>query len=212
MMEPTETSRFRVISTTACAAATMARMAALEMIALRFPGAINCGRSSVKASPSRSRKAATPLTRNLRANWPKPLCDSSFGAAATSVSMLAIPCIPGGGHYHGLLIDRARIHFRDKLAFGDNKNSVRDAEHFRQVGGDHENSQSLVGELSDDAVNLRLRADVHAVCRLIEDEHLGFRREPAGESHLLPIPAGQIRDQLVDAGCADVIGFHRLGG
>ena len=36
MIEPTETSRLRVISTTACAAATIARIAALETIALRF--------------------------------------------------------------------------------------------------------------------------------------------------------------------------------
>ena len=206
MMEPTETSRFRVMRTTACAAATMARMAALEMIALRFPGAINCGRSSVNATPSKRRKAATPLTRNLSANWPKPFRASpSVDASPPSVSIRAVPRVPCGGDHHGLLIDRARIHFRDKLAFSDNEDAVRNAKHFRQVGRDDQNGQSLVGELSDDAVNLRLRADVHAVRRLIEDENLWPRGEPAGESHLLPVAAGQIRDQLVDARCADLV-------
>ena len=112
------------MSTTACAAATIARMAALEMIALRFPGVMNCGRSSVNASPSRSRKPATPLTRNLRANWPKPFCASSCGAVAPSVSMRAVRSVSGGGHHHGLLIDRSRVHFRDELAFGDDENPV----------------------------------------------------------------------------------------
>src|ERR1700733_1118754 len=181
MMEPTETSRFRVMSTTACAAATMARMAALEMIALRFPSVMNCGRSSVNASPSRSRKPATPLTRNLRANWPKPLCASSFGSVAPSVSMRAVAGVSGGGHHHGLLIDRGRVHFRDKFALGDDKNPVRDAKDFRQVGGNDEDGQSLIGELGDYAVNLRLRADVPPVGRLVEDKHLRRRCQPTGK-------------------------------
>src|SRR6202046_3424164 len=141
MMEPTETPRFRGMSTAACAAATIARMAALEMIAPRFPGVMNCGRSSVNASPSRSRKPATPLIRNLRANWPKPLCALSFGSVAPSVSMRAVAGVSGGGHHHGLLIDRGRVHFRDKFALGDDKNPVRDAKYFRQVGGNDEDGQ-----------------------------------------------------------------------
>src|ERR1700722_11371635 len=124
MMEPTETSRFRVMSTTACAAATIVRMAALEMIALRFPGVMNCGRSSVNVSPSRSRKPPTPLTRNLRANWPKPLCASPFGSVETSVGMCTVSGVSGGGYHHSLLIDRGCVHFRDQLAFGDDENPV----------------------------------------------------------------------------------------
>ena len=116
--------RFRVMSTTACAAATIARMAALEMIALRFPGVMNWGRSSVNASPSRRRKPATPLTRNRRANWPKPLCASSFDAVAPSVSTRAVQGVSGSRHHHGLLIDGGRVHFRDELAFGDDENPV----------------------------------------------------------------------------------------
>ena len=38
MIEPTETSRLRVIRMTACAAATIIRIAALERIALKFSG------------------------------------------------------------------------------------------------------------------------------------------------------------------------------
>src|SRR5271156_4381548 len=124
MTEPTETSRFRVMGTTACAAATIARMAALEMIALRFPGVMNCGRSSVNASPSRSRKPATPLIRNFRTNWPKPLCAPSLGGVAPSVSMRIVPGVSGSRHHHGLLIDGGRVHFRDELAFGDDENPV----------------------------------------------------------------------------------------
>src|ERR1700722_2346547 len=124
MMEPPETSRFRGMSPPPGAAATIARMAALEMIAPRFPGVMNCGRSSANATPSRSRKPATPLTRNLRANWPKPLCASPFRDVAPSVSMRAVRGVSGGGHHHGLLIDRGRVHLRDELAFGDDENPV----------------------------------------------------------------------------------------
>src|SRR3984957_9088542 len=180
MMEPTETSRFRVMSTTACAAATIARMAALEMIALRFPGVMNCGRSSVNVSPSRSRKPATPLIRNFRTNRPKPLCASSLGSVAPSVGMRVVAGVSGGGHHHGLLVDGGRVHFRDELAFRDDKNAVGDTKHFRQVGGNDEDGQSFIGGVSDNAVNLRLRADVDPVRWLVEDEHLWPRRPPAG--------------------------------
>src|ERR1700729_1136329 len=98
MMEPTETSR--------------------------FPGMMNCRRRSVKASPSRSRKPATPLIRNFRTNWPKPLCASSLGGVVPSVSMRIVADVSGRGHHHGLLVDGGRVHFRDEFAFGDDKNAV----------------------------------------------------------------------------------------
>ena len=68
-----------------------------------------------------------------------------------------------------------------------------------------------VGEAGDDAVDLRLRADVDAVRRLVEDQHARPRRQPPGEGHLLPVAAGEQRDHLVDPGGPHVVGGDRLG-
>ena len=44
-------------------------------------------------------------------------------------------------------------------------------------------------QIGDDAMNLRLGADVDAMRRLVEDQHRGIGREPFAEHDLLPISA-----------------------
>src|SRR5208337_889559 len=108
MIEPTETSRLRVIRMTACAAATIIRIAALERIALRFSGIRNCGRRRANPALSRIRKARTPLTRKRRANWPSVRCGPSTAAVA-SEDIGALPGVAGGGHHDRRLIGGRRV-------------------------------------------------------------------------------------------------------
>ena len=69
--------------------------------------------------------------------------------------------------------------------------AVAHAERLRQVAGDHQHGETLLREPADDLVNLGLRADIHALRRLVEDEQLRLRREPAGERDFLLIAAAQ---------------------
>ena len=58
--------------------------------------------------------------------------------------------------------------------------------------------------LEEKIVHLDLGADVDAARRLVDDQHLGPERQPAGEHHLLLVAAGKIGDELLGAGHADV--------
>ena len=53
-------------------------------------------------------------------------------------------------------------------------------------------------------VHLDLGADIDAARRLVDDQHLGPERQPAGQHDLLLVAAGQVGDQLLRARHADV--------
>src|SRR5208282_1715342 len=159
MIEPTETSRLRVIRITACAPATIIRIDEFDRIALRLVGVTNCGRKRAKAAPSRIRKARTPLTRKRSANWPSVRCGASAASAAVSADMGRLARVAGGGHHDRGLIGGFWIELGDELAFGDDQDAVADCEHLRQIRGDQQYRQALVGELRDHPVDLGLRGD-----------------------------------------------------
>src|SRR5271166_5421129 len=119
MIDPTETSRLRVIRMTACAAATIIRIAALERIALRFSGIRNCGRRRANPALSRIRKARTPLTRKRRANWPSVRCGPSTAPTVASEDIGALPGVAGGGHHDRRLIGGRRVDLGHEFALGD---------------------------------------------------------------------------------------------
>ena len=58
-------------------------------------------------------------------------------------------------------------------------------------------------QLVDQPVDLGLGADVDAARRLVEDEQHRLPRQPARKHHLLLVAAGQLRDELVEAGRPD---------
>src|SRR5271165_977711 len=133
MIDPTETSRLRVIRMTAWAAATIIRIAALERIALKFSGVRNCGLRSAKPAPRRMRKANTPLTRKRSANWPRDRCGPSTGSAPISADIGEIPRVSRSGHHDGRLIGGLRVEFGDKFPFRDDENAIADREHLRKI-------------------------------------------------------------------------------
>ena len=61
-----------------------------------------------------------------------------------------------------------------------------------------------LGQLEDQPLDLRLGADVDAPGRLVEDQDLRVRRQPAGEDDLLLVAAAQVPDQLVRVGRGDL--------
>ena len=84
----------------------------------------------------------------------------------------------------------ARQHRGDRAAAHDG-DAVAHAEDFRQVARNHQHGQTFLREAADDFVDFALRADVHALRRLVEDEQLRLRREPAGEGDFLLVAAAE---------------------
>ena len=69
-------------------------------------------------------------------------------------------------------------------------------------------------ELGHEAVHGGLGADVDALGRLVEDDHLGRRRQPFGDDDLLLVAARQRADVLAERGGAQVepLGVARAQG
>src|SRR5690349_8750210 len=59
-------------------------------------------------------------------------------------------------------------------------------------------------------MDLRLRTDVHAACRLVENENARVRRQPARENDLLLVPARKSSDGRVKAWCTHAQ-FREIG-
>ena len=79
------------------------------------------------------------------------------------------------------------------------EHAVRAFDDLFEFGGDHQNAETLIGELLDQRLDFNLGADVDAARRLVEDEQLGAGAKPTREQDLLLVAAGQIARFLLDA-------------
>src|SRR6185437_9876269 len=205
MIEPTETSRLRVSSTTACAAATMARIAAFDAIMARFCGLRKRGDSIANTAPSSTMKASTPVTRMRRANSPTPtrVCLPSNA----DIGDLELGC---GGHHDRLLGPLLARKFGDQPAFRHHQDAFTDRQHLQEIRRDDKNGEPPVGEFGDDLMDLRFAADIDAMRRLVENQNARLYGEPFGESDFLTVAARQGRDDLIDARGLYFIGPNRF--
>ena len=69
-----------------------------------------------------------------------------------------------------------------------------------QLRRDHDDRQAAFGQRLHQRVDLRLRPDVHALRRLVEDEDRGPDRQPARERDLLLVAARQRADLVAADG------------
>ena len=63
--------------------------------------------------------------------------------------------------------------------------------HLLEIGGDDDDGEALRQRLGDEAVDLRLGADVDARRGVLGDQQLAARGEPAANHHLLLVAARQ---------------------
>src|SRR5579883_2329101 len=207
MIEPTDTSRFRVNSTTACAAATIARIEALDATTAKFCQVRNWGLSVAKTALSRSRKTTTPPSRSRSAR--SAILRRARPTAALVEDMRRLRAAGGGAH-NRLLRGVAPLNLRNDPPFCNNQNAIAHRQDFRQVGRDHQNRQTGLRQITDDLMNLRLASDIDAVGRLVQDEHCWRGREPAREGDLLAIAARKGGNDLIGASGAHAIGGDRF--
>ena len=81
-------------------------------------------------------------------------------------------------------------------AAADDLQPVGDAQRLGQVGGHHQHGGAALGQLGDDPVDLLLGADVDALGRLGQHQHLRPLDELAGQHDLLRVAAGHRADRL----------------
>ena len=81
--------------------------------------------------------------------------------------------------------------FAAQAAFAHHENAVAHLQNFGQVAGDHQHGHAVRREFADEAIDLGLRADIHALRRLVENQQLRFRREPFREHDHLLVAAGR---------------------
>ncbi|RMU40254.1 hypothetical protein ALP30_05106 [Pseudomonas syringae pv. primulae] len=74
---------------------------------------------------------------------------------------------------------------------------VRQAQHFVEVGTDHDHRHAGGCQLGDHLVDRRPRTDVDASGRLVENEHFGVAGQPFGDDDFLLVATGQAVDALL---------------
>ncbi len=85
----------------------------------------------------------------------------------------------------GLLAQVLALELRRDSSLTHNKHAIGDTDDFRQFGGDDDDRFAFRREAFDEAVDLRLRSNVDAPCRLVEQQNLAVRRNPSGDDRLL---------------------------
>ena len=101
----------------------------------------------------------------------------------------------GGGHHRprdGVFPDLSAAQFGDDVPGGEDRHPVAQALQFPDVGGDDDHRGARVGDLAQDAVDLRPRADVDPLGGLLgqQQPHL-LVEQGAGQQDLLLVAAGQ---------------------
>ena len=80
----------------------------------------------------------------------------------------------------------------DLLVVLEDDDPLAEPDDLLELGGDEDDGHPAFGELGDGLLDLGLGADVDAAGRLVEDEQVGVRGEPAAEQHLLLVAAGEV--------------------
>ena len=89
--------------------------------------------------------------------------------------------------------------FRRQPSATEDQRAMADALDFLEIGRNQQNRQSLAQRELKQMVDVRLRPDVDADGRLLENEQPDMRLHPARDHHLLLVSAGKRRHRLLDA-------------
>src|SRR5699024_8375359 len=100
-------------------------------------------------------------------------------------------CVPlsGGQRHDRFLVGVGGIEDSGDPALAHHSHSVGHAQHFWQVGGDHDDRLAAGSELVEQLIDLLLGPDVDPSGRLIEDQDIAVLQEPATDHDLLLIAA-----------------------
>src|ERR1700723_2200801 len=123
----------------------------------------------------------------------RPGSSSAGGSGSrTARSRGVVPITADRGRGDQIVVHAATGDLVGDLPAPQDQHPMAQPDEFLVVGRDDDYGGAVGGGLVDELVDVRLGADVHALGRLVEDEHLGFHPQPAGQHHLLLVAAGQV--------------------
>ena len=91
----------------------------------------------------------------------------------------------------------------DLAPVAQHRDPVADRDQFVELGRRHQQRQALLAQLADQRHDLRVRADVDAARRLVENEDARVGDQRARQHDLLLVAARQLADRLVGVGRGD---------
>ena len=91
----------------------------------------------------------------------------------------------------GLFAQLSRSRLAGDPPLAHHQHAVGEPQDLGQLGGDHDDGAALGGQLLDQGVDLGLGADVDAARRLVEQQDLRTRGDPAADDRLLLVAAGE---------------------
>ena len=94
--------------------------------------------------------------------------------------------------------------------FAHHQHPVGEPEDLRQLRRDHDDPATFRGQRLDQVVDLGLGADVDAARRLVEEQDLRARHDPAADDRLLLVAAAEVADRPVDRERPEVEALHHL--
>ena len=97
-----------------------------------------------------------------------------------------------------LLAELIRVQFGGDPSLSHDEHAVGQPDDLGQLGRDDDDGFAFGRQLLDQTVNLRLGSDVDSAGRLVEEEDLRARRDPAGDDRLLLVAAAEQADRPVD--------------
>ena len=87
----------------------------------------------------------------------------------------------GRGEQHRFLIEGFAHELGHDASAAKDQDAIGHRAHLRGIVADQDDGDSLGREMRDDAVDLRLRPDVDAAGRLVEDQDARRRDQPLGQ-------------------------------
>src|SRR2546421_3743918 len=194
--DPTDRSMPAVRMTSSWPTAMMPKMATWRARLARLLPVRNWSDHSVSAPNRTSRTTIPPASRPNTS--PKVMTRSSRGAVSVVMGFSCFDAGVDAGHPDDVLLGGlGGGQLAGHRATAHDDHAVGEAEDLGQVRGDDDHGEPFGGEVADDGIDLALRADVDALGRLVEEQHLGLGGEPPGQQHLLLVAAGQRGHRLL---------------
>src|SRR5215204_5977162 len=211
--DPTDRSMPPEAITTVMPIAMIVMTAVCRATPARFPGERNFGSNAATTTHSAMRLAngrnrftqsdidAPGLTHRFNASFVQLLYKS---ACVTISFSRALALLQRGVPEHLLLGRLSGIELGHQPPAPHDEDAVGHPQQFRQVGRDHDDGRAAFGQPVHRPVNLGARGHIHAARRLVEQEDLRAREEPAPEQNLLLVPPAQAPHNLLRVGRPDV--------
>src|SRR4051812_2779302 len=124
----------------------------------------------------------------------RPATASTGSCARASVARSDIAVLPEEGGDEAIARDLRAFELPEQLMLAEDEDAVHQLDVLIELGGEHDDRETLARERAEERVEVVLGPDVDAAGRVVQEQHARAEREPAGDDHLLLVAARERRD------------------